>query len=150
MFHTKSRTPGNPWLRELFPENAILLAARDARRLGFRTGDLVRVVSESNPEGVWELPNFGKKPMVGRVQVIQGIRPGVISFSLGHGHWAYGASDVWIDGKRVPGDPRRGTGVHANAAMAVDAHLRNVCLQDLVGGSVSFYDSPVRLVRETA
>ncbi len=150
MFHTKSRTPGNPWLRELFPENAILLAARDARRLGYRTGDLVRVVSESNPEGVWELPNFGKKPMVGRVQVIQGIRPGVISFSLGHGHWAYGASDVWIDGKRVPGDPRRGTGVHANAAMAVDAHLRNVCLQDLVGGSVSFYDSPVRLVRETA
>jgi tetrathionate reductase subunit A len=149
IFHTKSRTPGNPWLRELFPENSILVAAADARRLGLRTGDLVRVVSESNPEGVWELPNFGKKPMIGRIQVIQGIRPGVISFSLGHGHWAYGASDVWIDGERVAGDPRRGTGVHANAAMAVDPHLKNVCLQDLVGGSVSFYDSPVRLVKET-
>jgi anaerobic selenocysteine-containing dehydrogenase len=149
IFHTKSRTPGNPWLRELYPENTILINALDARRLGLRSGDRVRVVSDSNPEGLWQLPNFGKRPMVGRLQVIQGIRPGVISFSLGHGHWAYGASDVQIDGRRIPGDPRRSAGVHANAAMAVDPHLRNVCLQDLVGGSVSFYDSPVRLIRET-
>lgn len=148
IFHTKSRTPGNPWLLELFPENSVLVNARDARRFGLRTGDRVRIVSDSNPDGVWELPNFGKKPMIGKVQVIQGIRPGVTSFSLGHGHWAYGASDVWIDGKRIPGDARRGMGVHGNAAMAVDAHLKDVCLQDLVGGSVSFYDSPVRLVKE--
>lgn len=148
IFHTKSRTAGNCWLRELFPENSVILNARDARRLGLETGERVRIVSDSNPDGVWELPSFGKKPMVGKVQVIQGIRPGVISFSLGHGHWAYGASDVWIDGKRIPGDARRGTGVHGNAAMATDPHLKNVCLQDLVGGSVSFYDSPVRLVKE--
>lgn len=148
IFHTKSRTAGNPWLHELFPENEILVNARDARARGLRTGDRVRVVSDSNPRGAWELPNFGVRPMVGKVRVIQGIRPGVISFSLGHGHWAYGASDVWIDGKRIVGDPRRGAGVHANAAMAVDPHLKNVCLQDLVGGSVSFYDSPVRLVKE--
>ena len=148
IFHTKSRTPGNPWLRELYPENEILIHARDARRLGLKTGDNVRVVSDSNLDGTWELPNFGRKPMVGRVRALQGIRPGVISFSLGHGHWAYGASDSWIDGKLVPGDPRRGAGVHANAAMATDPHLKNVCLQDLVGGSVSFYDSPVRLVKE--
>lgn len=150
IFHTKSRTPGNDWLRELYPENAILINAADARRLGLKTGEHVRVVSDSNPEGVWDLPQFGKRPMVGRVRVIQGIRPGVVSFSLGHGHWAYGASDVWIDGTRIPGDPRRGAGVHANAAMMIDPHLKNVCLQDLVGGSVSFYDSPVRLVRESS
>jgi len=150
IFHTKSRTPGNPFLRELFPENAILINARDAQRLGLKSGDFVRVTSDSNPDGVWELPNFGQKPMVGRIQVIQGIRPGVISFSLGHGHWAYGSSDVWIDGQLVRGDPRRGRGVHANAAMMVDPHLGNICLQDLVGGSVSFYDSPVRLRKEAA
>ncbi len=148
IFHTKSRTPGNPWLRELQPENSILLAAADARRLGLSTGDRVRVVSDSNPEGVWVLPNSGTRPMVGRVEVVQGIRPGVISFSLGFGHWAYGACDVQIDGEIVPGDPRRGAGVHANAAMQVDPHLEDVCLQDKVGGSVSFYDSPVRLVKE--
>ncbi|MBM4017572.1 MAG: molybdopterin oxidoreductase [Planctomycetes bacterium] len=147
IFHTKSRTPGNPWLRELMPENFVLINTRDAGRLGLRDGDRVRVTSRSNPEGVWKLPNFGDKPMVGKIRVTEGIRPGVVSFSLGHGHWAYGASDIWIDGAQVAGDPRRGTGVHANAAMAIDPHLKNVCLQDLVGGSVSFYDSPVRLVK---
>ena len=147
IFHTKSRTPGNPWLRELFPENFILLNGRDATQLGLKSGDKVKVVSDSNPEGHWVLPNFGVKPMIGKVKVIQGIRPGVIAFSLGHGHWAYGASDIWIDGKKIAGDPRRGAGVHANAAMAIDPHLKNVGLQDLVGGSVSFYDSPVRLVK---
>jgi tetrathionate reductase subunit A len=147
IFHTKSRTPGNPWLRELCPENAIMINRADAARLGLSDGDRVRVVSDSNPEGVWDLPNFGPKPMLGRVRAIEGMRPGVISFSLGHGHWAYGASDVWIDGERIPGDPARGAGVHANAAMAIDPHLKDVCLQDLLGGSVSFYDSPVRLVR---
>ncbi|KAF0245711.1 MAG: tetrathionate reductase subunit [Planctomycetota bacterium] len=148
IFQTKSRTAGNPWLRELQPENSLLVSVRDARRLGLRTGDRVRVVSDSNPEGVWDLPNSGKRPMIGRVQAIQGMRPGVVSFSLGHGHWAYGACDAWIDGSLVPGDPLRGAGVHANAAMATDPHLKDVCLQDLVGGSVSFYDSPVRLVKE--
>jgi len=149
IFLTKTRTPGNPWMRELYPENFILMNVQDAERFGLKSGDLVRVTSESNPEGVWDLPNFGKKPMVGKVKTIQGMRPGVISFSLGHGQWACGASDVWVDGQRVPADPQRGGGVHANAAMAVDPHLKNVCLQDLVGGSVSFYDSPVRLVRVT-
>lgn len=148
IFQTKSRTSGNAWLRELMPENEILLNARDAKRLALKSGDRVRVTSDSNPDGVWKLPNYGTKPMVGKVRVMQGIRPGVISFALGFGHWAYGSSDVWIDGKRLAGDPRRGTGVHANAAMAVDPHLKNVGFQDLVGGSVSFYDSPVRLVKE--
>jgi anaerobic selenocysteine-containing dehydrogenase len=149
IYHTKSRTAGNPWLRELYPQNALLLNPVDARRLNLKTGDRARVVSDSNPAGVWVLPNFREKPMIGDVRVTEGIRPGVISFSLGHGHWAYGASDMWVDGDRIAGDPRRGTGIHANAAMAIDPHLRNVCLQDPVGGSVSFYDTPVRLVKET-
>ncbi|MBI4511323.1 MAG: molybdopterin-dependent oxidoreductase [Deltaproteobacteria bacterium] len=148
IFHSKSRTPGNPWLGELFPENFILINSRDARRLGVRTGDVVRVVSASNPEGAWDLPILGKKPMVGKLRVSEGLRPGVIAFSLGHGHWAYGASDTWIDGEVIRGDPRRAKGIHANAAMAVDPHLGDVCLEDLVGGSVSFYDSAVRLVKE--
>ncbi len=148
IFHTKSRTGTNPWLLELMPENTILINSRDAARLGLKDGDKVRLVSDSNPEGVWDLPNFGKKPMVAKLGVTEGIRPGVVTFSLGHGHWAYGASDVTIDGQVVRGDPRRGAGIHGNAAMMVDPHLKNVCLQDLVGGSAVFYDSPVRLVPE--
>jgi anaerobic selenocysteine-containing dehydrogenase len=81
------------------------------------------------------------------VKVIEGIRPGVIAFSLGKGHWAYGSSDVRIDGKIVKGDARRATGIHANAAMRLDDYLKNTCLIDPVGGSVSFYDTRVRVVK---
>jgi anaerobic selenocysteine-containing dehydrogenase len=145
---TKSRTVSNYWLSEVQPSNQILMNSQDATRLGFKRGQRVRVVSKTNPQGVWDLKNGTLKPMVGEVKVSEGIRPGVVAFSLGKGHWAYGASDVWIDRKLVKGDPRRATGVHANAAMRLDDHLKNTCLIDPVGGSVSFYDTRVKLVKE--
>jgi anaerobic selenocysteine-containing dehydrogenase len=144
---TKSRTIGNYWLLALNPENAILINQRDADRMGIRNGQRVKVTSASNPEGVWDLRNGRIVPMAGKVKIIQGIRPGVVAFSLGHGHWAYGASDIVIDGKVVRGDPRRGRGVHANAALRVDPHLKNTCLSDLTGGSAVFYDTRVKLVK---
>jgi len=147
IFHTKSRTATNVWLLELHPENHFLLNTVDANRLGIKDGAAVKVVSDSNPEGVWDLPNFRKIPMTGKVKVIEGIRPGVVAFSLGHGNWGYNAYDTEIDGQVIKGEPHRGKGVHANAAMMIDPHLKNVSLQDLVGGSVCFYDSPVRLVK---
>ena len=49
----KSRTISNYWLLSLLPENFILLNSRDALRLGFNNGDLVRVISQSNPQGFW-------------------------------------------------------------------------------------------------
>jgi tetrathionate reductase subunit A len=107
----------------------------------------VKVVSATNPEGVYDLKNGTMKAMVGKVMVTETIMPGVVTFTLGHGHWATGAVDVTIDGKVVKGDPRRATGVHANAAMWVDPHLKNTCMLDPVGGSVSFYDTKVKLVK---
>ncbi len=145
IFHTKSRTISNYWLLALAPENYVLMNAQDAARLGLRDGDRVRITSPTNPEGVWDLGNGQKRPMIGKVKVVQGIRPGVIAFSLGHGHWAYGASDVVIDGVVIRGDPRRATGIHANAAMRVDPYLKNTCLVDPVGGSAVFYDSRVKV-----
>jgi anaerobic selenocysteine-containing dehydrogenase len=144
---TKSRTVSNYWLTALLPENALLLNKRDADRMSLKDGDQVRVTSASNPEGVWDLKNGTKKPMVGKVRVIQGIRPGVVAYSLGHGHWAYGASDVVIDGKVIKGDPRRARGIHANAAIRVDPHIKNTTLSDLTGGSAVFYDTRVKLVK---
>jgi anaerobic selenocysteine-containing dehydrogenase len=144
---TKSRTAANYWLLSLLPENAILVNRRDADRLGLKDGDRVKLVSASNPEGVWDLKNGQKVPMVGKVRVIQGIRPGVVAFSLGHGHWAYGSRDVIIDGQVVRADARRGTGVHGNAAMRTDPVLKNTTLSDPVGGSAVFYDTQIKLVR---
>ncbi|BDG60050.1 molybdopterin-dependent oxidoreductase [Caldinitratiruptor microaerophilus] len=145
--HTKSRTSGNYWVLPLDPEGGLLVSAADAAKLGLRTGDQVKIVSASNPDGVWDFGPGGRKEMIATVKVVQGMRPGVVGFPLGYGHWAYGAWDVIIDGQVVKGDGRRGRGVHGNAAMRVDPHLKNVSLQDLAGGSVVFYDTRVKLVK---
>jgi len=144
---TKSRTIVDYWLTALKPENEIIINPLDAMRLKLRTGDKVKVISSTNPEGVWDLKNGLKKPMIGKVFVTETIMPGVITFVLGYGHWATGASDIVIDGKVIKGDPRRAAGVHANAAMWIDPHLKNTCMLDPVGGSVSFYDTKVKLVK---
>jgi anaerobic selenocysteine-containing dehydrogenase len=144
---TKSRTITHPYLTGVLPENGIVIHTSDAKRLGLKTGDSVKVVSASNPSGEWDLGNGNKKAMIGKVKVTETIRPGVITFTLGHGHWATGASDITVDGKLIKGDPRRATGVHANAAMWIDPHLKNTCMIDKVGGSVSFYDTKVNLIK---
>ncbi len=145
--HTKSRTISNYWLLGANPEGIFAINSSDADRLGVDDGDEVRLVSASNPDGIWDLKNAGTREMVGKVKVIEGIRPGVVTFSLGHGHWAYGSSDVEIDGETIKGDERRAKGLHANAAMRVDPVLGNTCLEDVVGGSAVFYDTKVKLVK---
>jgi anaerobic selenocysteine-containing dehydrogenase len=143
--HCKSRTICDPWLSALLPENAIQVHPQDAARLKLRDGQEVKVVSATNTAGEWPLGNGKTKPMIGKVQITQQVRPGVISFSLGFGHWATGASDMEIDGYTVKGEPRRAKGIHANAAMWTDPVLKNTCMIDPVGGSVSFYDTHVQL-----
>jgi anaerobic selenocysteine-containing dehydrogenase len=143
---TKSRTAGNYWLSAVYPENYVEISSYDAKRLGLSSNDQVRVVSPNNPEGVWDL-GFGKPiPMIGKVKILEGIRPGVVAFSLGHGHWGYGVGAVVIDGVTIPGEARRGKGFHANAAMRVDPVLKNTTLSDTVGGSAVFYNSQVKLI----
>jgi anaerobic selenocysteine-containing dehydrogenase len=145
---TKSRTIADYWLTSILPKNSIVLSAADADRLALSSGDRVRVVSKSNPDGTWRLGRAGRRRMIGQVKVVEGMRPGVVGFCLGFGHWAAGARGVVVNGARIKGDARRATGVHANAAMRLDDYLRNTCMLDPLGGSVSFYDTQVRLVRE--
>ncbi|MCF7634551.1 MAG: molybdopterin oxidoreductase [Dehalococcoides mccartyi] len=143
-----ARTPttaGNYYLNPLLPENTILINQADADRLGLTETDIVRVVSESNPRGVWNLRNGQEWPMNAKLNIMQGIRPGVVAFSLGYGHFAYGGLDITIDGELIPGEAKRTKGVNANAAMRVDPHLKNTCLVDTIGGSAVFYDTKVRL-----
>ena len=142
---TKSRTIADPWLSALMPENGVLINPRDAERLGLVHGQEVRITSATNVRGEYDLGAAGAKPMIGKVVVTQTIRPGVVSFALGFGHWATGASDVEIDGVVIQGEKRRTLGIHANAAMWTDPFVTNTCMFDPVGGSVSFYDTHVKL-----
>ncbi len=107
----------------------------------------MKLTSASNPEGVWDVKGGAPVPMVGKLKVVQGLRPGVVAFPLGFGHWASGARSITIDGQLVKGDKRRAASLHGNAAMRVDPVLKNVTLSDLAGGSAVFYDSKVKVVR---
>jgi anaerobic selenocysteine-containing dehydrogenase len=143
----KARGISNYWLTALMAEGFILMNKADADRFGLRNGEMVKLSSASNPEGVWPLKNGAPLGMIGKLKVVQGIRPGVVAFPLGFGHWASGARDVLIDGQRVKGDPRRAASFHGNAAMRIDPVLKNVTLSDLAGGSAVFYDTKVKVVR---
>ncbi len=142
---TKSRTIADPWLAALMPSNGILINKADLDRLGLEDGQDVRVVSATNTTGEWDLGAAGVKPMIGKTIATQRMRPGVVSFALGYGHWATGASDIVIDGFTVRAEKRRSNGIHANAAMWTDPTITNTCMFDPVGGSVSFYDTYIRL-----
>ncbi len=144
---TKSRTSGNYWLRALLPENFILMNAGDAQARGLNDGDSARIVSATNTAGEWDFGNGHTQGMIGKVRTTQGMRPGVIGFSLGFGHWANGAQDVTIDGTTIKGDPVRVKGIHANAAMRTDPLITNTTLFDPVGGSAVFYDTNVKVVK---
>jgi anaerobic selenocysteine-containing dehydrogenase len=146
IMQTKSRTASNYWLRALRPENFILINTQDAKARGFDEDSLAKITSATNPDGVWDLGNGRKVPMVGRIRTTEGIRPGVVAFSLGFGHWANGSADFTVDGSVIPGDATRVKGFHANAAMRTDPHNPNTTLIDPVGGSAVFYDTLVKLV----
>ncbi len=141
----KARGISNYWTLSVVPEGYLLINSQDARKLGIKDGDMVRITSSSNPKGVYDLKNGREHPIEGKAKVTEGIRPGVVAFPLGFGHWASGAADIEIDGKVVKGDPRRAVPLMANGAMQLDPVMGNVTLSDLAGGSAVFYDSKVKV-----
>jgi anaerobic selenocysteine-containing dehydrogenase len=146
IFGGHSRTmPTDLWLGELLHENAVLMNRVDAERMGFKNGTHVRLGSPTNPDGMIDLGNGDKIRIEGKVEVLEGIRPGVVAISWHFGHWAYGSRDVMVDGELIKGDPKRGRGILPNPLMLEDTTVGNVCLTDPIGGSASFFDTPVKV-----
>ena len=135
------------WLSSIMPENTIMINSKTALKMGLKNGDQAKLVSSSNPDGNWDLGNGIVKPMSGKVEVIEGLRPGVVNVSWSFGHWAYGARDFSIDGQVIKGEMSRESGLCPNAAMTVDSVLKNSTIEDLIGGSAVFYDSFIGLVK---
>ncbi|WP_331775109.1 molybdopterin-dependent oxidoreductase [Sulfurospirillum sp. 1612] len=133
------------WLQAIMPENTIDINAQTASDMGLRDGDMAKIVSADNPSGNWDLGPSGKKPMIGKIRAIEGLKPGVISVSWSFGHWAYGARDIMVDGTVIKGEKARESGLCSNAALTVDSGLKNSTLEDMIGGSAVFYDSFVGL-----
>ncbi|MBI3121366.1 MAG: molybdopterin-dependent oxidoreductase, partial [candidate division NC10 bacterium] len=98
VWHAQARTASIPWLMIIQPENFVEINASDARRLGIRDGDAVRLVSATSPGGV-----------VGKARATEGVRPGVIAVSHHFGHWELAAKPYVVDGVAQGADPSRGT-----------------------------------------
>jgi anaerobic selenocysteine-containing dehydrogenase len=134
VYHAQARTAASSWLMGVTPEETIQINAGDAKRLGIKHGDMVRVYSESNKEGVR-----------GKAWVMEGMRPGIVCIPHSLGHWEYSSRSFEVDGKKSAAAPWIGRGCSANPVMQLDPHLKDVCLQDPIGGSASFYDSRAAL-----
>lgn len=136
VYHAQARTAASSWLMGVTPDNWVQINAADARRLGVESGDLVRVYSVNNQQGVR-----------GKALVTQGVRPGIVVIPHSLGHWQYGSKPFNLNGKETASASWIGRGCSANPVMLVDPHLKDVCLQDPIGGSSSFYDSMVAVTR---
>ncbi len=142
----QSRTHGAYWVQyAVMPENFIVMNRVDAEARGLKDADRARIVSASLPNGRTDLGDGRTCELVGKVKVVEGIRPGTVAVSWSYGHWAYGSNDVEVNGQVIKGDRRRGTGLVPNPAMRLDPVLGDVCLTDPIGGSASFYDTRVRV-----
>jgi tetrathionate reductase subunit A len=144
-----SRTASQTWSHvSVDPENPILINSQDAKQRGWKNGDRVKLISATNLEGTWPLkPYADDLPVESILKVVEGLRPGVIAVSFHYGHWAYGSRDVMIDGKTIPGDPSRARGTCPNAVMRLDKYNTATCLTDPIGGSSSFSDTKINLVK---
>ena len=99
----------------------------------------MKSISEMAPRPKWR----------GEVKLIEGIRPGVVAVSWHYGQWnAYGASDkIVVNGVRIKPDPRRAVGLCSNPVNRVDESVGRAGLTDPIGGSVSFFETNVKLVK---
>ncbi|MFQ6055407.1 MAG: molybdopterin-dependent oxidoreductase, partial [Methanosarcinales archaeon] len=122
VFHSNSITKDNSLLLEIFPENFVFMNSKEATRLGIKNGDKVSIISATNKEGI-----------IGKVKLIDGIRPDVIGISHHFGHWL---SEEII-------------GITPNPIMRLDTSLgiTSVSLEDPIGGSASYFDTKVKVIK---
>jgi anaerobic selenocysteine-containing dehydrogenase len=133
-WHGQGRTVVNPTLMSIAPENSIWINAADAAAMRIVLGDRVRLTSPSNATGV-----------VGRAFVTQGIAPGVVAVSHHFGHWELFSRPHVVSGVVTEFDRRRAGGITINPILRLDPVFGDVALQDYIGGSVSFYDTRVKV-----
>lgn len=144
---TQSRTMGNyAGQMALMPENFVYLNAVDARRLSLVNDDVVQLRSSSFG-GTFSLGNGESQHVEGKVNVIQGLRPGAVAVAWSYGHWAYGARPIEIDGVTIKGEAARGRGLGTNPVLAVDSYLKDLCLTDPIAGDSAFGGTKVKLVK---
>jgi anaerobic selenocysteine-containing dehydrogenase len=135
-FHSMARTICNPSLVGILPENSVEMNSSDAQARNIVTGDKIRITSASHPKGL-EAKAF----------VSEGIRPGVVAIRHCYGHWEMSSRPYIVSGTQSGHDASRSAGLSMNPLARIDPVLGDVSLQDILGGSVSFGDTQVEVVK---
>lgn len=121
-------------LRQVHPHNPVSVNEEDARRLGIRSGDAIRIVT---PGGA----------VTGVAMVRQGVAQGAIAVEHGYGHTELGARSHVVDGHAMPADSHLAAGVNLNDLGFADV-TRSVASNvwiDWVSGGVVRQGYPARL-----
>lgn len=134
VFQTQSRSIVCPSLQNFMPENFVEMHTSDAAQRGLETGDLVKVSSATNTEGI-----------VGRVKVTEAIRPGVVAIANSYGHWEMSSRAMTVNGQPRDFDPGRTLGMNSCLVMRLDPVLGDVCLTEPVACSASYFETGVQV-----
>ncbi|MCB2180632.1 MAG: molybdopterin-dependent oxidoreductase [Desulfobulbaceae bacterium] len=148
--HTQSRTNVHRWAMEIFPENFVVINESDAKDLEVKSGDRVKLLSQSNKTGI-----------IGTAQVSKLVRPGCVGVSFHYGHTQLGASrlhiaggkkvflggDSVMDGDFMIPDAKLGAGINPNMVTRLDENLSNTPMVDLVGGIPDFSSTRVKIMK---
>lgn len=149
--HTQSRTLWSKLSMEIVGENRVEMNSADARHLGFKDGDRVRLVSRDNPEGIQ-----------GQVASTELVRQGCLAVSFHFGHTQFGAGPLEIpggetvfmggsqvmSGNRLKTEPNYTKGLNFNDVAILDPHLARTPMVDLVGGTPDFSSTRVTIIKE--
>lgn len=131
-----SYTIGVDRLRGIHVDNPVAMHVEDAKQLGVRNGDKVRITT---PGG----------SVVGTALVRHGVMKGVVSIEHGYGHRELGARAHIIGGKRQPVRPELAAGINLNDLGLPDPAVKGVASiwLDPVAGSAVRQGLPARVER---
>lgn len=124
-FRSVSMLENSPSLHDINESNKVEINIDDAKSLGIKTGDSVRVVPATG--GAFE----------GIALVRTGIAKGSIGVAYGYGHWEYGAKSYTIEGEGEQVDKERGKGFHL-------MNLLDPSIKDIFGFSEASTGGPSR------
>lgn len=111
----------------------MILHPRDAERAGVSHGDTVRLTTPGGSATAY-------------VSVGDMVMPGVVAVEHGFGHTGLGASDVEIDGRRIPAKAAVAAGINLNDLAPGDPTRKGAsALAEHMGGAAARQGIPARI-----
>ncbi|WP_057776098.1 molybdopterin dinucleotide binding domain-containing protein [Cytobacillus dafuensis] len=116
----------NTRLRDLSKTNYLEINTDDAKKLGLKTGDKVKLIAATGGE------------VTGELLVRQGVSKGTVAVEFGYGHWEYGAKKHKLGDKTIGGVKDIGDGVNLTEISLMDPTFEYpFALSEMMTGSVS-------------